>query len=187
GQIFNTVEYNNRGNLPNASVLFPGVATFEGRYAQTIVGGPPATLAAINFLTTGQVPAAGAPTLNDTLDANVRTPYSSQASLQLSQELPGKLALTVGYLYVHGTKLLGRTGNLNVVATPPPPPSPFLPPGMQAAPGQAYFGGRIFPEIGDIFFLTNAGDSVYHSGTLEIERRFGQGFGIHGSYSFSIT
>jgi carboxypeptidase family protein len=183
GQIFNTVDYNNRGNLPNSQVLFPGVANFGGRFTQTIVVGPAAAAAAINFLTTGRTPAAGIPTLNDTLNANLRTPYSTQASLQLSQELPGGLALTAGYLYVHGTKLVGRTPNLNAVATPPPAVLTGPPP----APGQAYFGGRTFPELGDSFFLTNQGDSVHHSGTLEIERRFGLGFGIHGSYTFAKT
>ncbi|MBO0862036.1 MAG: carboxypeptidase regulatory-like domain-containing protein [Chloracidobacterium sp.] len=180
GQIFNATEYNNRGNLPNAAALFPGVATFAGRFSQTIVGGPPATSAAINFLTTGQTPLAGAPTLNDTLVGNLDTPYTTQASLQLSQELPGGLALTASYLYVHGVKLIGRSANLNVVATPPPPNS-------MPAPGKPYFGARIFPELGDIVFVTNLGDSVYHGGTLEIERRFGMGFGIHGSYTFSKT
>jgi carboxypeptidase family protein len=183
GQIFNTVEYNNRGDLPNASVLFPGVATFGGRFSQTLVGGPPATLAAINFLTTGRTPVTGFPTLNDTLDANIRTPYNEQASLQLSQELPGGIAVTASYLFVHGVKLVGRTANLNVVATPLPPVLQLPPP----APGKAYFGARRFPELGDSFFLTNQGGSVYHGGTLEIERRFGVGFGIHGSYTFSKT
>jgi hypothetical protein len=180
GQAFNTAEYNNRGNLPNASVLFPGITTFAGRFSQTIVGGPPATAAAINFLMTGQTPAAGNPTLGDTLDANLETPYTTQASLQMSQELPGGLALTAGYLYVHGTQLLGHTPNLNVVATPAPAMA-------MPAPGKQYFGGRVFPEIGDILFITNYGDSVYHGGTLEIERRFGPGLGIHGSYTFSKT
>jgi hypothetical protein len=180
GQIFNTVEYNNRGDLPNTSLLFPGVASFGGRFRQTLVGGPPASAATINFLTTGRTPVAGAPTLNDTLDANIRTPYSEQASLQLSQELPGGLALTAGYLYVHAVKLVGRTGNLNVVATPTPP-------GLGLPPSKPFFGARRFPELGDSFFLTNQGDSVYHGGTLEIERRFGIGLGIHGSYTFSKT
>src|SRR5262245_9486900 len=180
GQIFNTVEWNNRGNLPNASRLFPGVATFNGRFSQTIVGGPPATTAAIRFLTTGQTPVAGAPTLNDTLDANLRTPYSEQASLQLSQELPGGLTLTAGYLFVHGVKLVGRTANLNAVATPAPP-------GLGLPPGKPFFGARRFSDLGDAFFLTNLGDSVYHGGTLEVERRFGLGLGVHGSYTFSKT
>src|SRR5215813_6403622 len=107
GQAFNTVEYNNRGNLPNASVLFPGVATFAGRFTQTTLGGPPAAAAALRFLATGQVPAAGNPNLNDTLDGNLATPYSEQASLQLSQELPGGVAVSAGYLFVHGVQLVG--------------------------------------------------------------------------------
>jgi hypothetical protein len=184
GQAFNTVEYNNRGNLPNASVLFPGVATFGGRFSQTVVNGPPAAAAALRFLATGQVPAAGNPNLNDTLDANLATPYSEQASLQLSQELPGGLAVTAGYLFVHGVQLVGRTGNLNAVATPVP--VGVIPPPMPA-PGQLFFGARRFPELGDIFFVTNLGDSVYHGGTLEVEKRFGLGLGVHGSYTFSRT
>jgi hypothetical protein len=187
GQIFNTVEYNNRGNLPNSSVLFPGVATFNGRFVQTIVVGPGpsgATAAAQTFLATGQTPVAGIPTLNDTLDANIRTPYSEQASLQLSQELPGGIAVTAGYLYVHAVSLLGRTANLNAIATPVP--AGVFPPPMPA-PGQAYFGARTFRELGDTFFLTNPGGSVYHGGTLEVERRLGLGLGVHGSYTFSKT
>ncbi|MBO0857480.1 MAG: TonB-dependent receptor [Chloracidobacterium sp.] len=184
GQSFNAVEYNNRGNLPNASVLFPGVATFNGRFTQIMVGGPPAAAAALQFLSTGQTPAAGMPNLNDTLDGNMATPYSEQASLQLSQELPGGFTVTAGYLYVHGAQLLGRTGNLNAVATPAPA---TLPPTMAPAPGQPYYGARMFPELGNIFILTNAGDSVYHGGTLEVERRFGIGMDVHGSYTFSRT
>ncbi len=183
GQAFNTVEYNNRGNLPNSSVLFPGVAPFGGRYSQTILPGPGATTAAINFLATGRTPAAGLPTLNDSLDGNLDTPYTTQASLQMSQELPGGMALTASYLYVHGTKLLGRTPNLNAVATPVPMNLMGPPP----APGKPYFGARTFMELGDAFFLTNQGDSVYHSGTLELEKRFGLGFGVHGSYTFAKT
>jgi Carboxypeptidase regulatory-like domain/TonB dependent receptor len=183
GQIFNTVEYNNRGNLPNSAVLFPGVAPFSGRYSQTILLGPPATAATLNFLATGQTPATGIPTLNDTLDGNLETPYTTQASLQMSQELPGGMLLTAGYLFVHGTKLLGRTPNLNAVVTPVPAMLMGPPP----APGKPYFGARTFQELGDAFYLTNVGDSVYHSGTLELERRFGLGFGVHANYTFSKT
>jgi TonB dependent receptor len=186
GQAFNTVEYNNRGNLPNSSVLFPGVATFGGRFSQTIAVGLQATPAAINFLTTGRTPAGGIPTLNDTLDANLRTPYTTQASLQLSQELPGGVALTAGYLYVHGVKLVGRTPNLNAVATSRPVCAMGMPLPLPD-PSKPCFGARTFMELGDAFFLTNQGDSVHHSGTLEIERRFGVGFGVHGSYTFAKT
>src|SRR5262249_60622646 len=81
-------------------------------------------------------------------------------------------------------QLVGRTGNLNAVATPVP--VGVIPPPMPA-PGQPYFGARVFPELGDIVFVTNLGDSIYHGGTLEGERRFGLGLGIHGSYTLSKT
>jgi hypothetical protein len=84
-------------------------------------------------------------------------------------------------------KLIGRTANLNAVATSAPPPSPMDPPGSALASGKQYFGRRTYSDLGDIFYLTNQGDSAYHSGTLEVERRFGLGFGIHGSYTFSKT
>jgi carboxypeptidase family protein/TonB-dependent receptor-like protein len=182
GQAFNTVEYNNRGNLPNTSLLFPGVATFAGRFIQTQVAGPPAVGVALNFLATGQVPAMGNPNLNDTLDGNLATPYSEQASLQLSQEIPGGFVVTANYLFVHGVKLIGRTGNLNVVATPAPANLQQRP-----APGQLYFGARQFADVGDIFFVTNLGDSIYHGGTIDVQRRFGIGLGIRGSYTYSRT
>jgi Carboxypeptidase regulatory-like domain/TonB dependent receptor len=185
GQSFETGEWNNRGNLPNAPLLFPDVLPFGGRFSQFILGGPPplvplATVATLNFLATGQTPATGNQTLNGLFDGNLETPYTTQTSLQISQELPGGLALTAGYLYVHGVQLLARTPNLNAVATPPPV-------GSTLAPGKPYFGARIFPELGNIDAVTNQGDSAYHGGTIEIERRFGLGLGIYGSYTFSKT
>jgi hypothetical protein len=180
GQGFATAEFNNRGNLPNASVLFPGVTTFQGRFIETIVAGPLASAAAINFLTTGQTPTMGNPTLNIGLDGNLDNPYSEQASLQLSQELPGGIAVTAGYLFVHGVKLVGSTANLNGAPTAPPL-------GSQLTPGKTFFGARRFRELGDISYVTNLGDSAYHGGTLEVERRFALGLALHGSYTFSKT
>jgi hypothetical protein len=180
GQGFATAEFNSRGDMLNAPLLFPGVAPLRGRFISTIVGGPPAGPATINFLTTGQTPTIGNPTLNIGLDGNLDNPYSEQASLQVSQELPGGVAVTAGYLFVHGVKLVGLTGNLNGVPTPPPPGSPLTP-------GKTFFGARRFRELGDISFITNIGDSAYHGGTLEVEKRFGLGLGFRGSYTFSKT
>jgi hypothetical protein len=180
GQGFNTVEYNSRGDMQNAPLLFPAVVPLRGRFTSTVVQGPPASAAAVTFLTTGQTPTMGSPTINALLDSNLETPYSEQASLQLSQELPGGIAVTAGYLFVHGTQLVGFTANLNGAPTPRPLGSPL-------APGKTFFGARRFPELGDIATITNIGDSAYHGGTLEVERRFGLGLGIHGSYTFSKT
>jgi len=175
GQVFNTAEYSSRGNLDNATRLFPSQARIAGRFRQTIVGGPAAPPAAITFLTTGLAPAAGNSTLNDTLDGDLRTPYSEQASLQISQEIGGGMAITASYLYVHGVKLLGHTANLNVIET------------RRLSTGKSFYGARQFPELGDNHITTNIGDSIYHGGTLELQKRFNRGLGFHGSYTWSKT
>ncbi len=174
GQVFNTAEFSSRGNLPNATRLFPSLAQVPGRFRQTIVGGPAAPGAAITFLATGLAPAAGNSTLNDTVDGSLRTPYSQQASLQISREIAG-VAFTASYLFVHGVKLLGHTGNLNVVET------------RRLSTGKPFFGARIFPELGDNHVTTNLGDSIYHGGTLEVQKRFNRVVGFHGSYTWSKT
>ncbi len=175
GQVFNTAEFSSRGNLDNATRLFPSQARIAGRFRQTIVGGPAAPPAAIAFLTTGRAPAAGNSTLNDTLDGDLRTPYSEQASLQISQEIGGGMAITASYLYVHGVKLLGHTANLNVIET------------RRLSTGKPFYGARQFPELGDNHITTNIGDSIYHGGTLELQKRFNRGLGFHGSYTWSKT
>jgi hypothetical protein len=175
GQVFNTAEFSSRGNLDNATRLFPSQARIAGRFRQTIVGGPAAPPAAIAFLTTGRAPAAGNSTLNDTLDGDLRTPYSEQASLQISQEIGGGVAITASYLYVHGVKLLGHTANLNVIET------------RRLSTGKPFYGARQFPELGDNHITTNIGDSIYHGGTLELQKRFNRGLGFHGSYTWSKT
>ena len=100
GQTFDTAEWLSAGYQPNAQVLFPGISTIKARFIQPTVGGPGATTATNNFLATGQVPnlAVKPVGFTDNLDANLRTPYSQQASLQISHELGGGVALSGSYL-----------------------------------------------------------------------------------------
>jgi outer membrane receptor protein involved in Fe transport len=174
GQIFAAAEFSSRGNLPNARTLFPNQAAFAGRFQQAILGGPPATPATITFLTTGRTPATGGSGLNDSVASNLQNPYSTQASLQISQEIGGGVALTASYLYVHGLKLIGHTANLNAVQT-----------GALATGKPSFAGGRRFADMGDNTMTTNLGGSIYHGGTLELQKRFNGGLGFHGSYTWS--
>jgi hypothetical protein len=109
----------------------------------------------------------------------MRTPYSQQASLEISHELGGGVALTASYLYVHGLKLAAHTGILNGVQTGT---TPFGKPVFARA-----AGGRRFPELGDFYVNDDIGFSIHHGGTFEVEKRFARGFSLHGSYSFSKT
>ena len=48
-------------------------------------------------------------------------------------------------------------------------------------------GGRRFLELGDFFVISDIGLSIYHGGSLQIQKRFGHGFSLHSSYTFSKT
>jgi hypothetical protein len=191
------------------------VAPIKGLFIQpTVAGGPAistpttcrpggptinatsaAQLATCIFTTTGQVPAAPVanglinPGFRDNKGGSLRTPYSEQASLEISHELGGGVAITVGYLYVHGLKLPAHTGLLNGVQTGTLINGAVVP---GVVPGgkpvfNRQLGGRIFPELGDFYVTDDIGFSIHHGGTFEVEKRFSRGFSFHGSYSFSKT
>jgi hypothetical protein len=150
------------------------VAPIDPPFQQRTVAGPAAPVAAIAFLTTGQVPSTSSVSLADTLDGAVQTPYSHQASAQVSHEIGGRMAVSAGYLYLGARDVIGHTGNLNAVQTG------TLPSGKPS-----FVGGRRYPELGDVFVQTNTGRSNYHGMTLELERRFDGRVGFHGSYTLS--
>ena len=214
GQQVSVVQLGSAGDLPNASVVFPGVSPLRGLFIQPTVGGavaPTSTtcriggptitttsaaqLATCIFTTTGRVPAAPMvggvinPGFRDNKSGLLRTPYSEQASLEISHELGGGVAITVGYLYVHALKLAAHTGLLNGVQTGTLINGVVVPgavPGGKPVFNRA-LGGRVFPELGDFYVTDDIGYSIHHGGTLEIEKRFSRGFSFHGSYSFSKT
>lgn len=175
GQVFQVAEWLSKGNLPNAPLIYPGVAPIQGRFLQMNAVGAAATPAAITFLTTGQVPATGVSTFSDNVDSYLRTPYSVQASIQVSQEIGNGFAISASYLLVHGVKLLASSPNLNALQT-----------GVLAT-GKPLINGRKYPELGEFVVVENGNASMYHGGTLELEKRFSHGIAFHSSYTFSKT
>ena len=175
GQVFTAAQWSSRGDSPNAQVLFPDVALIAGRFRQTTVAGPPATPAAINFLTTGRVPAAGATSLTDNMSALITNPYSLQTSVQWSQELGAGIALTASYLHVQANNLLGHTANLNAVQT------------GTLSTGQPILAGRRFAELGNFHVIDNVGTSKYNGGTVELRKLFTGAVGFTASYTYSRT
>ena len=180
GQVFTTAEWVSRGDRANAALVYPGIAPISGRFMQLNAVNAAAAPSAITFLTTGTPPATGITSLTDNVSSLLRTPYSEQASLQISQEVAGGVALSAGYLYVHGVKLVGHTGNLNAVPTGTlnGKPTFFTTP---------LANGRRFAELGNFVVIANLGDSIYHGMTLEAEKRFNRGVSFHASYTFSRT
>jgi hypothetical protein len=173
GQLFNATLWSSAGSLPNAQRLFPTIAPLVPRFQQRTVAGPAAPAAARTFLTTGQVPVTSTIGLADTLDGAIDTPFSHQASAQISHEVGAGIAVSAGYLYLGARDILGHTGNLNAFQT-----------GVLAT-GKPILAGRTYPEVGALFVQTNTGRSTYHGATFEVERRFAGGLGFHGSYTLS--
>ena len=175
GQLFNATEWSSGGYLPNTQTLFPTVAPIQGRFEQRTVAGPAAPPAARAFLATGVVPAAGVKGLADTLDGAIDTPYSHQASAQITQEIASGWAASASYLFVGGRELLGHTGNINAFQT------------GTLATGKPILAGRTYPEVGALFVQTNTGESSHHGVTLEIQKRYSGGYGVRGSYTIAST
>jgi len=210
GQQITVVQLGSAGDQPNANVVFPGVSPVRALFIQPTVGGAlaqaatttcrpggptittmsAAQLATCIFTTTGRVPVAPAvggvinPGFRDNMSGLLRTPYSEQASLEISRELGGGVAVRVGYLYVHGLKLAAHTGLLNGVQTGTLPSGKPI---FARAGGPLSPVGRRFPELGDFYVTDDIGYSIHHGGTLEVEKRFSRGFSFHGSYTFSKT
>jgi hypothetical protein len=113
------------------------------------------------------------------MSGTMRTPYTEQANLEISHEFGGGVVLSANYLYVHGLKIGTVTGILNGVQTG------TLPSGKPIF--NRALGGRQFPELGDFYANDDIGFSIYHGGTLEMEKRFSRGFSVHSSYTYSKT
>jgi hypothetical protein len=144
------------------------------------VRGPLAPPATLTFTTTGQVPNLSAPGvaspgLTFGLARNLQTPYTEQASAEISREVGGGVAVSARYLHVHALKLGAPTGMLNGVQT-----------GTQPS-GEPIFGARKFTELGDFFVQDSGGYSIYNGGGLVIEKRFNHGFSFNSSYTYSQT
>lgn len=119
------------------------------------------------------VSAASAQTL---IDPNLQNPYYQRWSLGFQRELPYSLIMDVSYVGSKGTNLY-----INEDANPVVRPElRITPPGVTTG-----LTGRLDNLQGSRTVRTNGGDSNYHSGQIEVRRRFVNNFTVTGSYTFS--
>lgn len=196
---------------------YPGLAPLNGLFPiaiqPPILGLTTPQTSLVNFVTTGQAPCLlplgvflsppGPPNFGNCPpgtppvafpafaigpDSNLSIPYTEQGSLKISQEIGGGTAVSASYLYVHAVHQGAVSGNLNATAI-------GTVDGGKTCFGVAIVAGvcqeptnAIFPNLGTLFYVVDSGGmSVYHGGTLEIEKRFSHGFSLHGSYTYSRT
>lgn len=143
------------------------------------------------------------PTSPQTLiDPNLENPYYQRWSLGFQRELPYDIVLDISYVGSKGTNLyINEDANPQVrpeLRTPLTAPAGYptcaigstltaanaIPPLFPAG-SLCPITGRLDNLQGARTVRTNGGDSNYHSGQLEVRRRFADNFLVTGSYTFS--
>jgi outer membrane receptor protein involved in Fe transport len=108
----------------------------------------------------------------------LRNPYYQRWSVGLQRELGTDLMLDMSYVGSKGTRLF-TTEDLN----------PLVPLNLQAAVPDSVpasrRAARLDPLSGSRQIRTNGGSSIYHSGQLEVKRRFRSGLSFSGAYTWS--
>ena len=100
----------------------------------------------------------------DTQSTHLLNPETLQWNLNIQRELPGKYTLELGYVGTRGEHLYANT-QLN----------PYLGDGVT----------RLNPARGTIVIRDNSGDSIYHGGHIQLDRKYSNGFQFRGSYTYS--
>jgi hypothetical protein len=97
--------------------------------------------------------------------------YSEQANLEFENDLGNQWYLTVGYHYLHATRLLS-SNTINGV------PNGFLSDGRQKfAPADSHFGF--------VLYATPSGWSIYNAGTVELRKEFGHSYSVTANYTYA--
>ncbi len=105
-----------------------------------------------------------------TIDPEIKSAYSQQASLQVERELSGAMSLSVGYLHVRGAHIV-LSRNLNVPRFPASAGVPNL--------------GRPDPRFANVSRFESSGDSYYDGMVVSFKRRFGSRAQARVSYTLS--
>jgi len=102
------------------------------------------------------------------IEPNYRTGYAQQWNAGVEQELGAGLLLRASYIGAKGSKLLRRR-DLN-----------------QPAPGPGDIDARRpIPGFANVVQFESGSSSIYHSGVVSVERRFGQGLLFSGAYTWA--
>jgi len=158
-----------------------------------------------NSLTSFPTGAGGTPSLV-VFSPNFRSPYVEQGNLEIEKQIGPRTALSVGYVYTHGLRLLGNSngvtrqanGNfgLDINLFPPalqPSQGGVAVDTLQMPSGKIYtvpdygaFDGYLDPNFGTINEIDNSGLSIYHGLQISLRHNSAQ-FQGGVSYTFSKT
>jgi len=104
------------------------------------------------------------------VDPVIQNPYSSQASFGIDRQLGNDWAFSVNYIFNKGNKIL-RLRDTNVTRT-----------GLDADLGIPKFKS-INPLLLQVNQVETSGESIYHGGTFELNKRFGNHYSLAVAYT----
>jgi hypothetical protein len=99
----------------------------------------------------------------NTIANKLLNPLTHQWNLNIQRELPGNFIITAAYVGTRGEHLF-ETQQYNP---------------------RVNGGARVNPALGSIAVRDNAGDSIYHGGQLQVDRRFSHGLLLRLAYTYS--
>src|SRR5438132_1105586 len=127
-------------------------------------------------------------------DRHSPIPYSEQASLEIDRDIGRGFTVGAGYLFVAAHHLLRSTlGNLCPVQGissgpyPCPPASAFGSPPSGYPAGKNFYSGIPRYPAGLICCNDLTGNSVYHGGTLQVNKTASKYMNLNASYTLSHT
>ncbi|HKE22102.1 MAG TPA: hypothetical protein VKB88_06905, partial [Bryobacteraceae bacterium] len=109
---------------------------------------------------------ASAPRLTDAqnpIDPNLRNPYTERWSFGFERQLPQSMLLDVSYVGSESHSLYTKADRNPLLLT----------------------GIHLHPNYGQVLVFDNEGNSSYHALQARVERRFGHGFQLAASYTWS--
>jgi hypothetical protein len=121
------------------------------------------------------------------VDPKLVNPYYQRWSFGVQRELPSQLVVDFSYVGTKGTKLfMNEDRNPQVPANLRITPAGFT--GSTTCtpnrPG-CFISGRLDNLQGGRTIRSNSGSSSYHAGQIQVSRRFRNGLGLTGAYTYS--
>jgi len=175
---FNNIASNAASSSPNVvSTLTPNA---------TVTTAQPRGLANLTALLP-TTPRPVTPLDSQTLvDANLVNPYYQRWSVGMQRELPYNVIVDASYVGSKGTKLFSNEDRnplvpANLRITPAGYTGPNCTPGAVGC----RLSGRLDNLQGARLTRSNSGSSIYHSGQLNVTRRFANNFTLSAAYTYS--
>ncbi|HEY6468115.1 MAG TPA: TonB-dependent receptor [Candidatus Acidoferrales bacterium] len=129
----------------------------------TITGGgllgQPKALESVSGVTATQDPSATV----ETIPSDLVNPVTQQWNLDMQRSLPGNFVLTTSYVGTRGTHLFANQDWNPTVS----------------------YGPRVNSNFGELVVRSNAGQSWYNAGELELERKVNTSLTLRASYTYS--